>query len=98
MASIGEDRMGMIEDLAEAMKKVPWLKRLAETPDKLEDLERRLTAIEEKLGDTIPPEFCQRCGALASRLGYSSVEGNVVRQRWDCGECQESSWVGQRVR
>ena len=59
------------------------------TPDRLNALERRVAELEEKLGDTWPPDVCRACGERALRL-YSTLgpndEGHMM-ENWNCSEC-----------
>lgn len=91
--------MGWIDDFSQGMKSIPWMKRLGDTPDRVDALEKRIAELEEKLGDKIPPEFCRRCGKRAMRLGDArGEEKGVTNERWDCKDCGMREWRKVKAR
>ena len=75
--------MGMIEDLLRALDRVPLWKRLGDIPVEVDDLKRRVGAVEEKLGHKWPPDVCKSCGARALRMTKSTAD----REVWTCAAC-----------
>jgi hypothetical protein len=57
-------------------------------PDSIRQLQKRVTALERKLGGTWPADICQACGARALRLhqARSGLKGNVEKL-WRCAVC-----------
>jgi len=56
--------------------------------DSILKLQKRVTALERKLGGTWPADICQACGARALRLheARSGLKGNVEKH-WRCSVC-----------
>jgi hypothetical protein len=83
--------MGMIEDVLKALDRIPIWKRLGEVPEEVDDIKRRLNALEEKLGGKWPADVCKHCGERALRLAHSNVDATKkVRQVWECESCQHN--------
>lgn len=88
--------MGMIEDILKALDRIPIWKRLGEVPAEVDDLKKRIAALEEKLGTKWPGDVCQFCGERAWRLkesGYASRE--ATEEYWGCTACgkDQRKWV-----
>ena len=82
--------MGMIEDVLKALDRIPIWKRLGEIPEEVDDLKRRLAALEEKLDGKWPADVCKHCGDRNLRLSHSGVDTTKkIRQQWNCGSCQQ---------
>ena len=54
--------MGHIEDIVKLLERIPLWKRLANLPDKVAELEKRLIEVENLLNGKAPPEICEKCG------------------------------------
>jgi len=82
--------MGVLEDMLNALDRFEWWKELRGAPKRIEELERQVAELGEKLGGKWPGEVCRFCGARASRLYHvypsTDAKGNV-REIWRCGEC-----------
>lgn len=68
----------------------PW-KRIQETPDRVDALERRVRELESKLRRA-PGEACPSCGALEFRVAETKADPNFGvlggrRHLMRCGEC-----------
>ncbi len=77
------------KDILAVLEKIPGWKRVIETPDRVDELEKRAAALEEKLGDEWPPDVCRACGKRALRL-YNSMpglDGGPIKENWVCKEC-----------
>lgn len=84
----GEDSMGMLEDILKALDRIPAWKRLQEAPAEIDDLKRRITELEAKLGNKWPGDVCPFCGARAFRLDRVDMHGQ--REIWKCGDCNKA--------
>ncbi len=75
-----------LKDLLAVLERWPKWKRIAETPDRLDAMERRVADIEQQLGDTSPENVCKTCGEPGLVLGHTGLieKTGVVKQRWDC--------------
>jgi hypothetical protein len=84
--------MGVLEDLLKALDRIPIWRRLQGLPVEVDDLKSRIELIEQKLGDTWPPDICRLCGKRAARLTGSQLDTKqkgVVCEFYDCTECGE---------
>ncbi len=75
--------MGIVDDTLKALDRLPWWKRMGEVPGEVDDLKKRVAALEEMLGGKWPPDVCKFCGERAARL-QASVMG---REQWQCAKC-----------
>jgi hypothetical protein len=89
--------MGVIDDMLKALDRIPGWARLQVVPNEVDELKRRVTALEDKLGGKWPADVCRHCGERAARLGYSRLEKNIEVQRWDCEKCGDSDFRHQKV-
>jgi len=57
--------------------------------DSILQLQKRVTALERKLGGRWPADICQACGSRALRLhqARSSNEKGNVEKHWRCSAC-----------
>jgi hypothetical protein len=84
--------MGILEDMMKALDRIPGWKRLQEVPAEVDDLKRRLAALEEKLGGKWPPDVCRFCGEQAVRLQASfgpDAKGSM-HENWHCSKCNNT--------
>ena len=53
------------------------------------DLEERITALEEKLGERWPGDVCRACGARGLRLqsAQTTFDERLVEETWRCSAC-----------
>ena len=80
--------MAALDNVLTILNKWPLWHRVTETPDKVDDLDRRVAALEEKLGDTWPPDVCKFCGEREVRLVDTRLkEKGFVLQIWQCYSC-----------
>jgi hypothetical protein len=82
--------VGIVDDILKALDRIPAWKRLQELPSEVEGLKARIAVLEEKLGDTWPPDICRRCGKRALRLWYTMPQPNdqgYMVEDWKCEEC-----------
>jgi hypothetical protein len=63
--------MFSLKDILELLDRWPKWKRIQETPDNLDALQKRIDELENRL-KRCPGEACPRCGELAFRV-FSSV-------------------------
>lgn len=81
--------MGIIEDLLNALDRIPIWKRLQELPPEVERLKHRVAELEEKLGDVWPPDVCRLCGKRAARIVNSfTSEKGLIGEEFYCEECK----------
>lgn len=88
--------MGMVDDILKAMDRIPIWKRLGEIPTEVDDLKKRVAALEEKLGTKWPADVCPFCGERAWRMVeavYSDREASG--EIWGCSACNQKQqrWV-----
>lgn len=91
--------MSTVESILDLLNKWPKWKRVTESPDRLDVLEKRLAALESKL-QRAPGEACPKCGALSLRVvsekkdpGPLGIAGVRIRTSKceDCGFQTEKS-------
>jgi hypothetical protein len=58
--------MAVLAEITELLRRWDVWKRIESAPDKIDELEKRLAALEQKL-HRAPGEACPRCGALEFR-------------------------------
>jgi len=81
-----------VSDALKILEHIPFIKRFQKIADDVDDLQKRTTALEEKLGEKWPGDVCLFCGARAARLHWSSPghDGKgYQRQDWTCSECKK---------
>lgn len=81
-----------LADLNALLEKVPVWKRLVELPRYVNELEQRVRALEEKLGQPLSKEACPSCGEKAFFVTSSApdpVMGEVgaMRRTYTCRAC-----------
>lgn len=83
--------MAVLSELVELLKRWDVWKRIEATPDKVEALEKRIAALEDKLSRA-PGEACPKCGTLEFRVESTKPHpdfgdmGVSIRQ-CKCGAC-----------
>lgn len=77
--------MGIVDETLKVLDRIPIWKRLGEVPDEIDDMKKRVAALEKMLGGKWPADVCKACGARALRM-QSSMIG---RQHWLCAECKK---------
>jgi hypothetical protein len=84
--------MGLLEDVAKVLERIPIWKRLQAVPGQVDELSQRIAELEEKLGDTWPPDVCKFCGKRAVRMVHCGPpnEKGKSRQDWLCSECNQN--------
>lgn len=83
--------MGMIEDVMRALERIPLWKRVSALPDRFEQLEARLAAVEAQLAGNAGP-LCPLCNApgfrrVASKEDPSFGVFGVKLDSYSCGAC-----------
>jgi hypothetical protein len=79
-------------DVLKVLDRLHFIKRFQQTAADVEDLKKRSTALEEKLGEKWPADVCLFCGARAARSHFSAPghDGKgYQRQDWICYECKK---------
>lgn len=74
----------MLKDILAALEKWPLWKRVSETPERVESLEKRVAELELKLGGKWPADVCPFCGERAMRMAMSFANMTV----WNCTACK----------
>lgn len=85
---------GVTGDILALLDKIPIWKRVQETPARVDELEKKIAALEARLARA-PGEACPKCGALAMRLTETGREmGSFPMTRrtdtWTCEDCGHS--------
>ena len=88
--------MGILTDILNALDRWPEWKRLRASPQRLDDLERRIAALEGRtLEPTADGERCPSCGRLTFFVAASRPSANptlaLVGARdheWRCRSCE----------
>lgn len=82
--------MGVLDDVRRWLKEIPIWQELEQVPGKMQDLERRVEALEKRL-ETRPGETCPKCGEHTMRLkttGRRTGPMGVLRfDQWACTAC-----------
>lgn len=83
--------MAVLSEILALLDKWPLWKRLKEAPDRLDELEQRLAAL-EVAPRKAPGKPCKACGEPAMRLTSSEpdpIMGDLgaKRETWTCGAC-----------
>jgi len=73
--------MFSIKDLNELLEKIPIWKRITQTPDKIEELGKRILALENKLSGK--GDVCPKCKEPSFELISSNVRSRVYK----CTNC-----------
>ena len=71
---------------------------MREAPAKVDDLDRRVAELEQKLTGPWPPDVCRLCGERAARLDYSGEEKGIVRERWECTASVTGNFTMRRIK
>lgn len=81
--------MGWISDIFSIFDRAPVWKRLRTVPTEVDDLQKRVALLEEKLGSTWPPDVCKHCGERALRMAWALPNSTVgkIQQEWACLDC-----------
>ncbi len=84
-----------VSDILKLLEQLPWWKRLREAPARIDELERRLNALEGRAAKPAPPagRECPRCGVTMAvvrekpdlMFGPVGVKAHDLRCP-DCGE------------
>jgi hypothetical protein len=84
--------MGIIEDILNALDRIPIWKRVQELPPEVDALKKRVADLEQKLGGKWPPDICKFCGARALRLSATlgPTDKGKIREHWHCEECSKT--------
>ena len=84
--------MSFLADVIAAVREWSEWKKVAETPARIDALEKRLAELEKKL-QRAPGSACPSCGALAFRIERSEQAQGALRHvgarlhYWVCKEC-----------
>jgi hypothetical protein len=80
----------LLEDIINLFDRWDEGKRMRAAPGRVDELEKRVTALEALLGGKAPPDHCRHCGAREARLhgtGVVDAKASLIRETWDCGAC-----------
>ncbi len=84
--------MGILDDVMKTLDRIPLWKRLGEVPGEVDELNRRVSALEGKLNGKWPADVCRYCGERAVRL--ESIRGpnskGMLQEDWECAACGQS--------
>lgn len=80
--------MGIVEDILKAFDRIPGWARIQQLPSEVDELKKRLAAMEEKYSGKWPPDVCKFCGERGMRMNASfGVEKGLMRSNWRCELC-----------
>jgi hypothetical protein len=82
--------MGVLEDILKALDRVEIWKEVQNTPQRVSALEKRIGALEEKLGGKWPADVCRYCGERGARLNHAIPRPNdqgFMIEDWKCEKC-----------
>jgi predicted nucleic-acid-binding Zn-ribbon protein len=88
--------MAVTGDILSILDKIPIWKRVQETPDRVDTLEKRVAELEDRLRRA-PGLACPKCGAYDFRTESSEAFGLMgasTRRNMKCGDC---GYTEQRV-
>lgn len=83
--------MTVLSELTDLLKQWTVWKRVEEAPNRIDELEQRVKALEEALAKC-PGEGCSMCGERAMRLTWQSgakgpLDKRLQAQTWTCAAC-----------
>lgn len=83
--------MGILEDVMKTLERIPVWKRLTALPNEVEALQKRVAALEAKLGPKTGQE-CPQCGEMAMKLMSSKPHpefafAGAKRDTLRCEDC-----------
>ena len=92
--------MAAFDNVLSVLDKWPLWKRITATPEKVDELEERISALEEKLQDEWPPDVCKFCGKRSARLEHRTRANDkgIYREDWVCQECGQIEARSFKVR
>ena len=86
-----------VTELLKILDKVPLIKDLKPLPSKVEELERRIAALETRLANTARSAFCEHCGSgNVERIGsvphptFGRALGKKL-PKFRCHDCGEET-------
>jgi hypothetical protein len=79
--------MGIVDDVLKVLDRIPIWKRLQEVPSEVDELKKRIAALEELVSGKAPGDACPFCGARAFRLDRVDMHG--IREVWKCEACNK---------
>ena len=74
--------MGVVDDVLKAFDRIPIWRRMQEIPAEVEDLRRRVAALEALTEGKALPDACPFCGTRSFRLVESMAGGDL--EYWKC--------------
>lgn len=84
-----EEGVAVFKDVNDLLDRIPIWKRLQGLPDRVDVLEAKVAALEEKLNGKYPADVCRKCGDRAMRLNRTmgpNTKGNMI-ESWKCEKC-----------
>lgn len=90
--------MGILEDVLKALERVPGWKRISGLPNEVDELKRRIAALEERIASATGQK-CPKCGAMSYRLTSSSpddddfVGSGLMVDQYTCSSCSYTNTV-----
>jgi hypothetical protein len=82
--------MGILEDIVKTLDRIPGWKRIQELPGEVDELNKRVAALEQKLGKKWPGDVCRHCGEQTLRLDQawpSADAKGYMKEQWKCQNC-----------
>lgn len=81
--------MSTTDNVLALLDKLPLWRQIKECPDRTDALEKRVAALEQKIGPDWPPDICKFCGKRAARMehGTRPNEKGIYIEEWRCAEC-----------
>lgn len=83
--------MSAINELLAVLDRWDAWKRIKEAPSRIDDLEKRLLILEEKLGNNRTENLCAACGKYEMRpYGEEKKLQGRLADVWRCNSCERT--------
>jgi len=78
-----------LDDILKLLGRWGEWKRMREAPVRLDELQRQVDELKQKLSGPWPPDVCRMCGEREARLrGSNILEKGLIQEWWDCKACK----------
>ena len=86
--------MSLLSSILAALDRWEEWKAMRATPQRIEELEKRLAVLEELVGGRRPGDACPKCGRRTLRVASSHLTQNGNRRDYQCqaADCDFQEW------